>query len=120
MPRVGLQPADREADPATLVVDVDDLGLDLVTDLVAGLGVVDLVPAELALVDETIDTTEVDEDTEWRDRPDVAGDLLTDLQAAEQLVSLLPALLVESDLLGEDEAVGLEIDLEDLQSELPA
>ena len=29
VPRVGLQAADREADPATLVVDVDDLGLDL-------------------------------------------------------------------------------------------
>ena len=45
LPRIGLQAADREADPAPLVVDVDDLGLDLVTDLVAGLGVVDLVPA---------------------------------------------------------------------------
>ena len=45
LPRVGLEPADREADPAALVVDVDDLGLDLVADLVAGLGVVDLVPA---------------------------------------------------------------------------
>ena len=44
VPRVGLEAADREADPAALVVDVDDLGLDLVADLVAGLGVVDLVP----------------------------------------------------------------------------
>ena len=32
MPRVGLQAADREADAAALVVDVDDLGLDLFTD----------------------------------------------------------------------------------------
>ena len=44
LPRIGLEAADRQADPAALVVDVDDLGLDLVTDLVAGLGVVDLVP----------------------------------------------------------------------------
>jgi hypothetical protein len=29
VPRVGLQAADRQADPAALVVDVDDLGLDL-------------------------------------------------------------------------------------------
>src|SRR5262245_6656414 len=64
LPRIGLEPADRQADPAALVVDVDDLGLDLVTDLVAGLGVVDLIPAELALVDEAIDAAEVDEHAE--------------------------------------------------------
>ena len=33
VPRVGLQPADRQADAAALVVDVDDLGLDLFADL---------------------------------------------------------------------------------------
>ena len=64
VPRVRLQAADRQADPATLVVDVDDLGLDLFTDAVAGLGVVDLVPRELALVDEAVDAAEVDEHAE--------------------------------------------------------
>ena len=44
VPRIRLEAADRKADPAPLVVDVDDLGLDLVTDLVAGFRVVDLVP----------------------------------------------------------------------------
>ena len=120
LPRVGLEAADREADPAALVVDVDDLGLDLVADLVAGLGVVDLVPRELALVDEAVDAAEVDEDAERRDRADAAGDLLADLQAAEQLVALLAALLVEGDLLRQDQAVGLAVDLEDLQPELAA
>ena len=120
VPRVGLQAADRQADPAALVVDVDDLGLDLVTDLVAGLGVVDLVPRQLALVDEAVDATEIDEHAERRDRADGAGDLLADLQAAEQLVALLAALLVERDLLRQDEAVGLAVDLEDLQPQLPA
>ena len=120
VPRVGLQAADRQADPAALVVDVDDLGLDLFADLVAGLGVVDLVPRELALVDEAVDAAEVDEHAERRDRADGALDLLADLQAAEQLVPLLAALLVEGDLLGEDEAVGLAVDLEDLEAELAA
>ena len=64
VPRVRLEAADRQADPAALVVDVDDLGLDLLADLVAGLGVVDLVPRELALVDEAVDAAEVDEDAE--------------------------------------------------------
>ena len=68
MPRVRLQPADREADAAALVVDVDDLGLDLFADAVAALGVVDLVPRQLALVDEAVDAAEVDEDAERRDR----------------------------------------------------
>ena len=120
MPRVGLQAADRQADPATLVVDVDDLGLDLLADLVAGLGVVDLVPRELALVDEAIDATEIDEHAERRDRADRAGDLLADLQAAEQLVALLAALLVQGDLLRQDQAVRLAVDLEDLEPELAA
>ena len=68
VPRIRLEPADRQADPAALVVDVDDLGLDLFADVVAGLGVVDLVPRELALVDEAVDAAEVDEDAERRDR----------------------------------------------------
>ena len=120
VPRVRLEPADRQADPAALVVDVDDLGLDLFADLVAGLGVVDLVPAELALVDEAVDAAEVDEHAERRDRADGAGDLLADLEAAEQLVALLAALLVEGDLLGQDQPVGLAVDLEDLEPELAA
>ena len=118
VPRVGLEPADRQADPAALVVDVDDLGLDLVADLVAGLGVVDLVPAELALVDEAVDPAEVDEDAERGDRADGPAHLLADLEAAEQLVALLAALLVQGDLLGQDQPVGLAVDLEDLEPQL--
>ena len=120
VPGVGLEAADREADPAALVVDVDDLGLDLVTDLVAGFGVVDLVPRELALVDEAIDAAQVDEDAERRDRADVALDLLADLEAAEELVALLAPLLVERNLLRQDETVRLPIDLEDLEPEAAA
>ncbi len=120
VPRIRLEAADRQADPTPLVVDVDDLGLDLVADLVAGLGVVDLVPGELALVDEAVDPAEVDEDTERGDRPDGAGDLLPDLEAAEELVALLPPLLVQGDLLRQDESVRLAVDLEDLEAELPA
>ena len=120
VPRIRLEAADRQADPASLVVDVDDLGLDLVADLVAGLGVVDLVPAELALVDEAVDPAEVDEHAERGDRADGPGHLLADLEAAEQLVALLAPLLVEGDLLGQDEPVRLAVDLEDLQPELAA
>src|SRR6185503_16065936 len=115
-----LEAADRQADPAALMVDVDDLGLDLVADLVAGLGVVDLVPGELGLVDQAVDAAEVDEYAEGRDRADRAADLLADLEAAEQLVPLLAALLVQGDLLGQDQAVRLAVDLEDLQPQLPA
>ena len=119
VPGVRLEAADREADPAALVVDVDDLGLDLVADLVAGLGVVDLVPAELALVDEAVDPAEVDEDAERRDRAHRAGDLLAHLEAAEELVALLATLLVQGHLLREDQAVRLPVDLEDLEPKLP-
>src|SRR4051812_3718316 len=99
VPRVGLQAPDRQADAAALVVDVDDFGLDLLADAIAGFGVVDLVPRQLALVDEAVDTAEVDEHAERRDRAHGAGHLLADLQAAEELVALLAALLVQRDLL---------------------
>ena len=42
------------------------------------------------------------------------------LQAAEELVALLAALLVQGHLLREDQAVGLAVDLEDLEAQLPA
>src|SRR3954452_22353100 len=120
VPRVRLEAADRQADATPLVVDVDDLGLDFLADVIAGLGVVDLVPRQLALVAEPVDAAQVDEDAEGRDRTDGAGDLLADLQAAEQLVTLLAALFVERDLLGQDQSVGLAVDLEDLEPELAA
>ena len=71
-------------------------------------------------MDEAVDAAEVDEDAERGDRADAAGDLLADLQAAEQLVPLLAPLLVEGDLLGQDQAVRLAVDLEDLEPELAA
>ena len=49
-----------------------------------------------------------------------AGHLLADLEAAEELVALLAPLLVERDLLRQDEAVGLAVDLQDLEPHLAA
>ena len=116
LPWIGLQPPNREADATSLVVDVDDLGLDLIADRVGGLRVVDLVPGELALVDEAIDPAKVDEDAERGDAANGALHLLPDLETAEQLVALLAALLIESDLLREDQPIGLAVDLEDLEA----
>ena len=97
------------------MVDVDHLGLDLIADGVGGLRVVDLVPRELALVDQPVDATQVYEDAEGRDAPHGPLDALANLQAAEELVPLLAALLVERDLLREDQSVRLAVDLEDLE-----
>ena len=120
VPRIRLELADRQADATALVVYVDDFGLDLVADLVAGLGVVDLVPRQFALVHETVDPAQVDEDTERSDRAYGSGDLLAHLQAAEEFVALLAPLLVQRNLLREDQAVGLAVDFEDLEAELAA
>ncbi len=117
VPRIRLQSSNGQADSTALVVDVDDLGLNLLANLVAGLGVVDLVPRQLALVHEAVDPTEVDEDPERGDAAHRAGDLLADLEAAEELIPLLAALLVQRHLLRQDQTVGLAIDLEDLEPE---
>src|SRR4051794_29340066 len=66
VPGIGLKAADRKADPAGLVADVDDLGLALFTDAIAGFGVVDLVPRQLALVNGPVDPAEVHEHAERR------------------------------------------------------
>src|SRR5664280_727032 len=79
VPRVRLKLADRQADTATLVVDVDDFGLNLLADFVASLRVVDLVPRKLTLVNEAVDPAEVNEDTKRGDRTDGTADLLADL-----------------------------------------
>src|ERR1700741_2837169 len=42
------------------------------------------------------------------------------LEAAEELVALLAPLLVQRHLLRQDEAIGLAVDLEDLEPQLPA
>src|ERR1019366_6296702 len=118
VPGVRLEATDRQADPAALVVDVDDLGLDLLADLVAGLGVVDLVPRQLALMDEPVDPAKVDEHAKRSDRAHRPGHLLANLEAAEQFVALLAALLVEGNLLRQDQAVRLAVHLEDLQPKL--
>src|SRR3990172_4821287 len=69
---------------------------------------------------EAVDPAKVDEDTERGDAPHRAGDLLADLQTAEELVPLLAALLVQRNLLGENQPIGLAIDLEDLKPKLAA
>ena len=117
LPRVRLQSSDRQADAPALVVDVDYLGLDLFADGVGGLRVVDLVPGELALVDQAIDAAQVDEHADGCDAAHHAGHALADLKAAEQLVALLASLLIEGDLLRQDQAVGLAVDLQDLESQ---
>ena len=71
-------------------------------------------------MDEAVDAAEVDEDAERGDRSHRARDALADLEAAEQLVALLAALFVERHLLRQDQAVGLAVDLEDLEAELAA
>ena len=120
MPRVGLEPTDGQADPTTLQVDVDDLGLDLLADAITGFGVVDLVPRQLALVNQAVDPAEIDEHPKRRDRANSAVDLLPNLEAAEEFVALFAALLVQRDLLGQDQPVRLAVDLEDLEPELAA
>ena len=120
MPWVWLQLADGEADAAALRIDVDHFGVDHVAHLVIGLRVRNLRPADLALMDEAVDSAKVDEEAERRNRAHAATHLLADREGAEELVTLLASLLIVRNLLREDQAIPLAVHLKDLHAQLAA
>ena len=78
---------DRQRDPATLEVDVDDLHPQLLAGGDDLLGRLDVVDRHLGDVDETLDAlADLDEGTERHELGDPAVDQLADLVAAGELL----------------------------------
>ena len=120
VPWVWLQLADREANAPALRVDVDDFGVNRVANVVAGLWVGNLRPADLTLVNQAVNAAKVNEESEWRDRAHHTGNALANRKGAEEFVALTAALLIVRNLLGEDQAVPLAVHLQDLHAQLAA
>src|SRR5262249_25668479 len=77
--------------------------------------VVDAAPGELADVDQAVGAAEIDEGAKVREVGDDALAHLADLQLVEQLFAPLRAPLLHGEPLGEDQAVAVEVDFDDLE-----
>src|SRR5262249_10863804 len=120
-PGIGRERAQREPDaPVTLGVglDLDHLDLDLLTDLQDVGRIGDPRMADLAHVDEPLDTAEIDERTEIAQRRHRAGDDGTLAQPLPRLGRLGLRLLVEELAAGHDDVATarLELGAADLQT----
>src|SRR6266508_6368450 len=81
---------------------------------------VDVLPAQLGHVHETVHAAEVDEGAEVHDRGDHALADLTRLEVGEELVALLALRLLEVCASREHDVVAVLVELDDLGVEVPA
>ena len=120
LPRILLRGLERQADALAVVVDVEHLHRDLVAHRHDRTGVVDVLPGELADVDETVHAAEVDERTEGHHaRHDALADLAR-LQVGEEVLALLLLRLLEVATAGQDHVVAVLVELDDLGLQQPA
>ena len=117
LPRVLLRRLQRERDPLPAEVDVEHLHRDLVADVHDGARVVDVLPAQLGDVDESVHAAEIDERTEVDDRRHHTLADLARLQVGEELVALLALGLLEVRPAGQDHVVAVLVELDDLRLE---
>ena len=95
LPRVGLGVLERQADALLVEVHVENLDLDLVTHGDDGRWVLDVLPAQLGHVNESVHPSEVHERPEVHDRRDDSLASLTWLEVIEEVASLLLLGLLE-------------------------
>ena len=114
LPRILLGGLQRQADALAAVVDVEHLDLDRVADGDDRSRVVDVLPRQLADVDESVHAAEVDECAEADDRGDGALADLADLEVVEELVASLLLVLFQVGATGQDHVVAVLVEFDDL------
>ena len=119
-PRVFLGGLQRQRDALAVHVDVEHLDGDLLAHLDHLGRVVDVLPGQLADVDQTVDPAEVDERPEVDDRADHTGAHLALGQLAEELAAHLALGLLEPGAAGKHHVVAVLVELDDLGLELAA
>ena len=114
LPRVLLGRLQRQADALAAHVDVEDLDVDLVADGDDRARVIDVLPGQLADVDEAVHAAEVDEGAEADDGRHRAVTDLADLEVVEELVARLLLRLLEVGAAAEHDVVAVLVELDDL------
>ena len=114
LPRILLSGLQREADALTAEVDIEHLHLDGVADGDDRARVVDVLPRQLADVDEPVHAAEIDERTEADDRGDRAFADFADLEVGEELVAGLLLVLFQVGATGQHHVVAVLVEFDDL------
>lgn len=119
-PRVLLGRLQRQRDPLTVQVDVQDLDLDLLAHLDDLGRVVDVLPGQLGDVHQAVHAAQVDEGAEVDDRGDDALADLPLLELVEELGAHLGLRLLQPGPAGQHHVVAVLVQLDDLGFELAA
>ena len=104
-----------EGDATLLVVEVEDHDIDLLVELHHLVGIVDAAPREVCDVDESVNTTEVNEYTVRGDVLDSTFEDLTLLELTDDLLLLSLNLLLDKSLVRYNDVAELLVDLDHLE-----
>jgi hypothetical protein len=113
LPGVFLSRLQRERDALAVHIDLEDLDGDFLSNFHNFTGVLDVLPAELGDVNETVHSTEVDECSEVHDRRHNTLADLTLGQVLEERGAVLALARLEKSAAGEDNVVPVLVELED-------
>ncbi len=119
-PRVFLGRLERERHALALEIDIEDLDVDLLADLDDLARVVDVLPRELADMNEPIHAPEIHEGAEVDDRGHRPGAHLALLERVEEVVALLRLALLEVLAAGQHDVIAVLVELDDPAFELLA
>ena len=115
LPRILLGGLQRQADALAVEVDVEHLDGDRIADGDDGTRVVDVLPRQLADVDEAVHAAEVDERTERHDARHGALADLARLEVGEEAVAALLLGLLQVGATAEHDVVAVLVQLDDLR-----
>src|SRR5690606_14574721 len=116
-PRIFAELLDAQGDTALFLVELEDLGFDVLTHLQYLGGVTDTTPCHVGDVQQTVDATQVDKRTVVGDVLDHALDDCTFVQRLEQLFALFAHACFQHGATGQHNVVALAIELDDLEFE---
>ena len=117
LPRIALELLESERDALAIPIDVENLDLELLTD-VHHLGrMLNAAVRHVGDVEQSVDATEIDECAEVGDVLDHAFADLILLQLLHQLLALARSLLLEDDAARDDDVAAALIELDDLEVE---
>ena len=114
LPWVLLGGLEREADSFAIEVDIEHLDSDGITDGDNGTRMIDVLPRQLADVDESVHTAEIDESTETDDAADDTGTNFSRLEVGEELVAGFLLRLFEIRTTAEHHVVAVLVQFDDL------
>ena len=115
VPWVRLHLLEAEGDALLVLVDVENLNGELLTDLDEFGRVVEACPGHVGDMQEAVDAVEVDECTEVGDVFDCADDFIADGDSAEEGLAFLRAFLLDDFAAAENDIFAVFVDFDDLE-----